>query len=150
MTAEFDERGGWSQFLETTLAGYLRTLDADPVAARAFIVEMDAAGAAARQRRREAVEGFAALLAERHAAMRATNPRLGPLPELAYRMIALGVRELVRDTLERHPVAVLQGLAPDLIATITATVNGARSALRWRTCSLSVSPSMFPRPATVL
>ncbi len=128
MTAELDEDSGWERFIEKTLYGYLETLQADPVAARAFVVEMDAAGPAARQRRREAYLLFAELLAQRHAAMRARDPSLGPLPERGYLLVVHGVRELVRDRLETEPSPDLVELAPDVRRLITAAVQGAASA----------------------
>jgi AcrR family transcriptional regulator len=125
MTREMSEDTPWDEFIDVTLDGYLRTLAADPVAARAFMVEMDAAGPAARRRRRETIHGFAALLADRHAAMRRRDPSLGPLPERAYLGFALGVRELIREVLERDSTDELQSLAPEIRAGVTAMVAGA-------------------------
>jgi AcrR family transcriptional regulator len=128
MSAGVDDSTPWSAFIDTTLEGYLGTLEANPGAARAFVVEMDAAGPAARRRRREAVHGFAALLAQRHAAIRARDPSLGPLPERVYLGLALGVRELVREALEDDPAPSLRELAPDIVDWLTATVEGASKA----------------------
>ena len=125
MTRELDDDTSWDEFIDTTLDGYLGSLAADPVASQAFIVEMDAAGPAARRRRRDAVHGIAALLAGRHAAMRRTNPSLGPLPERAYLGLALGVRELVRELLEDGSPDELPALAPEIRAWVAATVAGA-------------------------
>jgi AcrR family transcriptional regulator len=119
---------GWEDFIEGTLTGYLGALEGDPIAARAFIVEMDGAGPTARRRRRDAIHGFAALLAERHAAIRAREPSLGALPERVYLGLALGVRELVREALESEPAPALTRLAPDIVVWITAMVEGAASA----------------------
>jgi AcrR family transcriptional regulator len=125
MIGEVADDTSWGEFIDVTLDGYLGTLTADPVAARAFMVEMDAAGPAARRRRRETVHGFAALLADRHAAMRRRDPSLGPLPERAYLGFALGVRELIRELLERDAPDELQSLAPEIRAWVTAMVAGA-------------------------
>lgn len=125
MTADLADDTPWSTFIDSVLDGYLGTLERDPAAARAFIVEMDTAGSAARQRRREAIHAFAALIAQRHAMIRARDPALGPLPDRAYLGLALGVRELVRDTLEDDPRADLMALAPDIVDWITAMVEGA-------------------------
>jgi AcrR family transcriptional regulator len=125
MIRDVDEDTPLVEFIRATLAAYLGALAEDPVAAQAFIVEMDAAGPAARRRRTEAVHGFAALLAERHAAMRRRDPALGPLPDRAYLGLALGVRELVREHLENHSASTLRNLAPDIEAWIAATVAGA-------------------------
>lgn len=125
MTLHVDDMTPWEEFIVTTLDGYLGTLEDDPVAARAFMVELDAAGERARTRRREAMQGFAALLASRHAEMRAQNPRLGALPPRAYLAIVLGVRELVREALETDPAPHLRELGPDVLTWLTAMVEGA-------------------------
>lgn len=130
MTADHGDDPGWDAFIERTLAGYLGTLERVPVAARAFIVEMDAAGAVARRRRREGIHAFATLLGQRHAEIRARDASLGPLPERVYLGLALGVRELVREQLEVHPSAGLTTLASDIVMWITATVEGAAAAER--------------------
>lgn len=128
MTATVDDSTPWSRFIEVTLDGYLAMLERDPVAARAFIVEMDAAGPMARRRRNEAIRGFAALLARRHAAIRERDPSLGPLPDRVYLGLALGIRELVRDAIESEREPALRELAPEILLWVTATVEGAAAA----------------------
>ncbi len=125
MTREVSEDTSWDEFIDTTLDGYLATLAADPVAARAFMVEMDAAGPAARRRRRETLHGFALLLADRHRAMRRRDPSLGPLPERAYLGLAFGVRELIRELLEEGSPEKLRSLAPEIRDWVAAMVAGA-------------------------
>ena len=132
MAADITEDAPWNAFIDATLAGYLGTLERDPVSARAFVVEMDAAGPAALQRRRVAAHGFAALLAHRHRAIRARDPSLGPVPERVYLGLAFGVRGLVRDALESDRAPALTELAPDIVVWITATVEGAALAQRRR------------------
>jgi AcrR family transcriptional regulator len=126
MTANLDDDTTWSDFIETALLGYLGALEADRVGARAFIVQMDTAGPAARRRRSQAVRAFAELIRRRHAAIRARDPSLGPLPDRAYLGFALGIREVVREELEADRGAKLTRLAPDMLTWITATVQGAR------------------------
>lgn len=128
MTATLDESTPWSSFVETTLDGYLGTLERDPTAARAFIVEIDAAGPAARRRRREAIDGFAALLVQRHAEIRERDPSLGALPERVYLGLVLGIRELVRGALEAERTPALRQLAPEIRLWVTATIEGAAAA----------------------
>lgn len=124
MAAERDDDASWEAVIERLLAGYLGAVAAEPASARAFIVEMDAAGPAARARRRQGIQGFAALLAARHARIREADPALGELPERAYLGLALGVRELVHDALEEG--TALADLAPDVKRWIAAMVAGAR------------------------
>jgi AcrR family transcriptional regulator len=128
LTADVDEDAPWSAFIQATVGGYLATLEDDPIAARAFVVGMDAAGPAARRRRRNAVKGFAAVIAQRHAAIRSRDPSLGPLPEPVYLALALGVRELVHDALEADPAPDLRQLAPHIVVLMTAVVEGATAA----------------------
>jgi AcrR family transcriptional regulator len=128
MTAELTDETPWDVFVDRTLDGYLRTLERDPVAARAFIVEMDAAGATARRRRRDGVHAIATMLGQRHAAIRARNPALGELPERVFLGLALGVRELVREALEDEPSPRLSELTPELVVWITAVIQGAAAA----------------------
>jgi AcrR family transcriptional regulator len=118
----------WSAFIDATLEGYLGVLQRDLTAARAFLVEMDAAGREARARRREAMHAFAALIAERHATIRAQDPTLGPLPFAAYLALVLGVREVVHDALDSDPRPRLMELKPDLALLAIAIAEGAGAA----------------------
>jgi AcrR family transcriptional regulator len=128
ITPEIDEHVPWREFVKVTLDAYLAVLQRDLTAARAFTVEMDAAGPIAREHRRAASDAFAKLLAERHAAIRARDRSLGPLPQPAYLALALSARELVRDKLEREQAPDLHQLAPDLMLFATAIVEGAAAA----------------------
>jgi len=125
MTAGLRDDTTWEEFVDTALRGYLGTLERDRVAARAFLVEMDAAGPEARVRRGEGVRMLAAMLHERHEAIRRTDPGLAPLPEPIYLGLCLGVRELIRERLERGDPAPLTELAPAVTLWVTATVRGA-------------------------
>jgi len=128
MTTGVSKDASWEEFISKTLDGYLVTLEDDPVAARAFIVEMDAGGERARERRRQAIHGFAALLAHRHRSIQALDSEVGDLPESVYLGLALGVRELVHERLCDEPEPRLSDLRPDVILWITAMVEGAAAA----------------------
>jgi AcrR family transcriptional regulator len=128
MTAELADDTPWDAFVDKMLGGYLGTLQRDPVAARAFLVQMDGAGPTARRRRRDSAAAFAAMLAARHAVIRERNPALGPLPERVHLALVIAVRELARDALEEDPAADLMALAPDVVFWITATITGAGAA----------------------
>jgi AcrR family transcriptional regulator len=118
----------WSAFVDATLGGYIEVLERDPTAARAFIVEMDAAGPVARRRRREALHGFAALIARRHAEIRARDPSLGTLPDSAYLALAFAFRETVHDALLDLKGPSFRELAPGLAVLANAAVLGAAAA----------------------
>jgi AcrR family transcriptional regulator len=118
----------WDEFIDLALDGYLGALEDDSAAARAFIVEMDGAGPAARERRREAIHLFAQTLARRHQEMRHRRSNLGPLPERVFLGLALGVRELLREALEQPEPPQLDRLARDIRTWVTATIEGAAKA----------------------
>ncbi len=125
MTADLDEHTSWTAFVETAVRGYLATLEGDRTAARAFVVELGAAGAPARERRRAAAHDFAALIGERHAAIRASDPSLGPLDASVHLALALAIRELVVDALETGTPGDLNALAPSILLLVTAAIQGA-------------------------
>ncbi len=128
MTSGIHEDSSWDEFITKTLDGYLGALERDPVAARAFIVEMDAGGERARERRMQAIHGFAALLAQRHRAIQELDPIVGDLPESVYLGLAMGVRELVHERLCRNDPPRISDLRPDVVLWITAMVEGAAAA----------------------
>jgi AcrR family transcriptional regulator len=115
----------WDGFISAAIDAYLGTLDADPTSARAMVVEMGAAGSAARTRTRAAYRAFAGLLAARHTAMREADSSLGALPERAFLGIVLGIRDLVQEALETRPGEPVAELAPDIRTWLRATVLGA-------------------------
>ncbi len=126
--AGIDERTDWDEFVAAALDGYLGQLEDDPAAARAFIVEMDAAGNGARERRRQAMHGFAAVIHQRHLTIREHDPSLGELSERVWLGLVLGVRELVHERLEDEDRPNLRALGPDVIVWLTAMVAGAGAA----------------------
>jgi AcrR family transcriptional regulator len=128
MGAEVTPDSDWHEFITSALNGYLGALEDDPVAARAFLIEMDAAGPGARRRRRRAYEQFAELIKVRHAVIRRRDSSLAPLPDRVYLALAHGVRELVCDALEASSRPRLTELGTDLLFWITATIRGAAGA----------------------
>lgn len=118
-----ESAGEWQDFVSGAVEVYLGTLDAEPVVARAFLLEMDGAGPVARERRREAYAAFAAVLQERHLEMCRRNPMLQPLPALAYMGIVHGVRELACDGLEGGRVGGLGGMASDIERWLTVSLQ---------------------------
>ncbi|HEX4101403.1 MAG TPA: helix-turn-helix domain-containing protein [Pseudonocardiaceae bacterium] len=128
ITPDFDPAEPWRRHVEAILAGYLGALSRDLTATRAFLLEMDTAGRAARERRWVAARGFATMLAARHAEIRTRHPGLGPLPHRAYLGVALAARDLVCEALEREPEPDLHEIAPDLATIATALFEGAAAA----------------------
>ena len=105
-----------------TLTAYLGSLQADPSAARAFLIEGATAGPAVRRLRRVANDRLAARLRESHQRLCARDPQLRELPRMAYPAIAHAVRELTCDLLEasQHPEPL--ALVDDLTACLTTTL----------------------------
>jgi AcrR family transcriptional regulator len=146
ITLGFDPGEPWRRHLEIILGRFLTALSRDLTATRAFLVEMDAAGPAARAREGATARAVAALLAERHAQVRAHNPRLGPLPYRAYLGLTLTVRDLIRETLDQEPEPDLRELGPDLAIIATALFEGAAAASTEYPATLAASPRARPRP----
>jgi AcrR family transcriptional regulator len=125
-----DPNSEWDAFIATALGAYLSTLEENPVVARAFLVEIDAAGRAARDRRKESYGNFAMLIKQRHEQIRSVDPELGPLPDRAYHAVVFGVRELAAEALEAEERPALARLAPDIVLWIDALIRGAAAAER--------------------
>lgn len=115
-------------FVRNLITRFIEVIERDLTAARAFFVELDGAGLAARARRRYERQAFTALLAERHQQLRARDPTLAPLPTIAYEAIVDAAREIVRDRLDALPTPELTALIPDLTLTFAAIFEGAAAA----------------------
>ncbi|MFC9788424.1 TetR/AcrR family transcriptional regulator [Rhodococcus sp. NPDC127528] len=85
------------QVITSVVAGYLGALDADPVVAQAFQVEMDALGRPARARRRTALVGMAQVLKSERERLWPEIPRP---PLSAYVGAVYAVRQLASDVLD--------------------------------------------------
>lgn len=109
-------RKDWVVWVTSALDGYLGTLQADRVAARAFQIELDAAGPAARQRRRQALGLFAQVIDQSHREFRQHDPRLGPVAYEAHLATVYAVRQLACDLLE-------DPAQPDLTTLVAPTVR---------------------------
>lgn len=124
VAAALDPTKDVEDYVVTLLEGYLGTLEDDPVVGRAFQLEMDAVGAVARRRRREALDPFAEVIGRHHELLSAGDPTLKPLPRLAYRGIVYGVRQIASDALDGHDEPDLRSLIPDLTCWILAAFRG--------------------------
>jgi AcrR family transcriptional regulator len=128
LAARIAEDDDWYALVEATAKEYLAVLDEDLAAARAFLVEMDAAGEAARAKQRETHEQYASFLHARHEDFRKANTSLGPLSPTIFLGLSLGVRALVCDRLAHERTPRLMVLLPDVIYWITSTIEGAAAA----------------------
>ena len=88
---------------------------------------MDAAGKAARLRRRQALKLIADVIESRHQLLREEDPSIGPVPAEAYLGFVYAVRQLACDALEEDADPDLMALVEPTVQWIGATVNGASS-----------------------
>jgi AcrR family transcriptional regulator len=124
VAAALDPTKDVEDYVVTLLEGYLGTLEDDPVVGRAFQLEMDAVGAVARRRRREALDPFAEVIRRHHQLLSAGDKTLKPLPQQAYRGIVYGVRQIASDALDEHDEPDLRSLIPDITCWILAAFRG--------------------------
>jgi AcrR family transcriptional regulator len=117
--------------IDAMLDGYFSTLERDLVATRAFLLEFDALGPEARNRRRIALRAIAAYVRQMHEEFRAADPTLAPpFSEEVYLGIVYVARSLACDALDEHDrpelTAIGKTLAPWLLTMFqpSASVAG--------------------------
>ncbi|MEV4278281.1 TetR/AcrR family transcriptional regulator [Actinoplanes xinjiangensis] len=102
----------WPGCVRDFVASYLSTLESDLVAARAFGVEMDALGRAARERRRTALTQLAVFVRDlRRRRFPGTGDRV---PLSAYLGAIHALRQIAADALDTAPEPDLSALVPEL------------------------------------
>jgi AcrR family transcriptional regulator len=109
-----------SELIDAMLDGYFSTLERDVVATRAFLLEFDALGPEARNRRRMALRAISAYVRQMHEEFRAADPTLAPpFPDEVYLGIVYIARSLACDALDEHDrpelTAIGKTLAPWLL-----------------------------------
>ena len=110
----------WREYIQAVLRGFFGALAADPVVARAFMLEMDAAGAPARERRREAVARLAEVGVFAQEALRKKDRLLKQRSFSAHLALLYGVRQLTCDVLETTDSPAFEELIPALLDWIVA------------------------------
>jgi AcrR family transcriptional regulator len=121
--------------ISALLDGYFSTLERDPVAARAFLVEFDALGPQARAQRRLALRGIATYLRTTHEDFQASDAQLvAPFAEDVYLGILYLVRQLACDALdEQHRsnlMSIGDTLAPWLLTAFRPGASASCAARR--------------------
>jgi AcrR family transcriptional regulator len=113
MTAVDTTQRDRSALVKAVLGAYLETLQSDLVVARAYQVEIDALGPAARARRRDSLKLFATFIRE---LLARTSPNRQPpeLPRTAYVGVVYATRQLAADALDEAPEPDLTTLGDDL------------------------------------
>jgi AcrR family transcriptional regulator len=115
LAARASEADDMAGVIEVMLDGYYSTLEHDLVATRAFLVEFDALGPGARERRRAALRGIASYLRRMHAEFRATDPALAPLfADEVYLGIVYIARQLACDAVDEHSRPELRAIGATL------------------------------------
>ncbi|WP_320672133.1 TetR/AcrR family transcriptional regulator [Patulibacter defluvii] len=112
--------GSVDEVLGAAIGAYFSTLRRDLVVGRAFQVEIDAVGPAARERRRRSLDRFAAALRDRHRRLRDADPRLPDVGHVAFVGLIYAVRQLACDLLEREADPDFDALLPELRPWIAA------------------------------
>lgn len=91
----------WERQVETTMRAYLSVLDARPVLARTFLLEILAAGAGALELRRQVLQEFAELTRDFVAVARKRRPELRKLTAPMAMAFVGGINELVLLKVEK-------------------------------------------------
>jgi AcrR family transcriptional regulator len=129
--AEVTASSTWAEFVQGSISGYLSTITRDPVVARAFHLEMDAIGATARQRRKNALVKFATLRMREQERLRKTDPLLRKHPLSVHLGTVYGIRQLACDVLEAEHDPSFEKLIPDLVKwNVAAWYEGAANGSR--------------------
>jgi AcrR family transcriptional regulator len=102
--------------LRASIAAYLEFLAAEPAFARAFYIDMPAAGARAVQRLDAARHGFARMTRAWHERARRDNPSWPAVPYDAYLALAGATAELVRAEVRRDRIRGIPALEDTLVA----------------------------------
>jgi AcrR family transcriptional regulator len=110
----------WREYVQASVDGYLGALSADPVAARAFQLEMSCIGPKARERRRSAAAWFADERLKAQEQLRKTDPGLRARSLDAHLAAVLGMRELAGEALEAWGTPDFARLAPELVDWVVA------------------------------
>ncbi|MFI6517483.1 TetR/AcrR family transcriptional regulator [Spirillospora sp. NPDC050679] len=102
----------WDAYVPLVVRAYLEAMQLDPVVVRAFQIEMDALGAEARRKRREALRTMAAFLME---AREELDPEArDQVPLSAYIGAIYAARQLASDALDEDGDADVLALVPEI------------------------------------
>jgi AcrR family transcriptional regulator len=123
------------QALRASIVAFLGFLAAEPAFARAFYVDMPAAGARAVQRLEAAQHSFARMTQAWHERARCEHPAWPEVPYQAYLALAGATAELVRAEVRRDRIRAIPALEDTLVALHLAIL----AARPWGTGALSVA-----------
>ena len=110
--------------LRASITAFLGFLAAEPAFARAFYIDMPAAGARAVRRIEAAQHNFARLNRAWHERARHDHPDWPAVPYLAYYALAGATTELIRAEVRQDKIGTIPGLADPLVALHLAVLAG--------------------------
>jgi AcrR family transcriptional regulator len=117
-----DAEGGWDDRLETAARAYFERVAAEPELIRTGLIEIQAAGPAARRLRRDVQRSYAGMLRGLTEEAAAAEPRITPLSaELATAVVG-GIDELMLEAVEKGEERRLGELADAAIELIRAVL----------------------------
>jgi AcrR family transcriptional regulator len=111
----FGGQGDWRTALDRGMARYLDWWQTRPAIARAYLVEVPAAGARAVEQRDRQFERFAAMFEGLAAQARREDPTLPPQGPLAPRLLVAGITELIAAEVRQGRLAELGALHDPLV-----------------------------------
>lgn len=112
------------EVLRTAMTAFLDFLGSEPAFARAFYLDMPAAGPRAMSRIDGALHRFAEMNRVWHERARAGNPEWPAVPRAAYFALAGATTELVRAEVRGDRIESITGLADTLVALHLAVLAG--------------------------
>lgn len=120
----------WTEALRVGLRIYLRSWRDQPRFARAYLIELPAAGRRAQEQRDEAYGRFAEMFAALGARARAEQPELPPLGNLTPRLLVTAITELVAEEIRAGRGDSLLALEEELRFFIVKALADDRTAAR--------------------
>lgn len=127
--ARFEHDETWRERVDGVLDIFLASLASEPGFARAFLVEMWAAGPAAFPRHLEVLEQFHALLRAIHEQARAELPDVVPISDTVIAAVAGGITRVATTYVLQGRASELPQLKPELLGYGLALLAGTDSQL---------------------
>jgi AcrR family transcriptional regulator len=117
----------WEDVLDAALETWLAVLGSDLAFTRAYMVEVWAAGAAARERWKVRRDRTEALLRALHERIRAQDPRVAPVSDLQVAAVVGGVNRVMLSHVLGDDPRPLTALKPELVAFVRRTLASAEA-----------------------
>jgi|SRR5215211_620958 len=122
------DAGDWLERTRAGIVAYLRWLAADPSLARAFLIEVAAAGPRAAECRERVRDRYAELMRECQGDARAEIPSLPSLPDEIFHAVVAAVDDIVVRRIREEGAEELPELEPVLLYLQLALLAGPQAA----------------------